>query len=98
MKRFLADAILILILVSIGSYIVQKEDASTQNTLQTKVERFEEDVALQKDLEIKKTSAGLNDIEDNKAGKLAQRSSELVVGMIRGTVETFSDIFHGILN
>ena len=98
MKRFLADAVLILILVSIGSYIVQKEDSSTQDSVQKQVEQFEEDVALQKNLKTEKTSAGLNDIEDNRAGKLAQRSSELVVGVIRTTVETFSDIFHGILN
>ena len=45
MKRFLADAILICILVSIGSYINQQGSDDTRNLVQEQVESFESDVA-----------------------------------------------------
>lgn len=98
MKRFLADAILICILVSIGSYLVHKEDSGTQQTLQKEVEQFEEDIALQKDINVDRQSETLNDIEDNRAAKMAKKSSEFVIGAMKGTVKAFSDIFEGILN
>ena len=41
MKRFLADAILICILVSIGSYINQQGSDDTRNLVQEQVESFE---------------------------------------------------------
>lgn len=98
MKRFLADVILILILVSVGSYITHKDDSATQETLEEKRLKFEEDVASSKELNTDNSSVSLNDIEDNRAGKMAKQSSEFVVDTIRGTVKTMSDIVEGILN
>lgn len=97
MKRFLADAFLIFILVSIGSYVIHREDSSTQEKLEKQTEQFEEDVTLHKDIKTDKEIVSLNDIEDNTAGRLAKRSSEFVVGTIQGTVEAFSTIFEGII-
>lgn len=97
MKRFLADALLICILVSVGSYISRQDDSGTQKELQEKIESFEEDVALKKTIRPKTEPVALNDIEDNGAGKFAKKSSEFVVNTIEGTVEAFSDIFAGIV-
>lgn len=97
MKRFLADAILICVLVSIGSYIVHKEDATSQEDVQYQMDHFEDRIAQNKHLDVNKQSAALNDIEDNKAGMLAKKSSAFVVDAIKGTVEVFSGIFDGVM-
>ncbi|MEG0737516.1 hypothetical protein [Amedibacillus sp. YH-ame10] len=98
MKRFLADALLICLLVSIGSYMLHKDDSPTQDDLKKQVDQFEDDIALQKEINTQRNSGTLNDIEDNAAGKLAKKSSEFVVDAIKGTVVTFSEVFDGIIN
>lgn len=98
MKRFIADVILILILVSIGSYISHKDDSSVQQSMEEKRVRFEENIAQEKEIVTTKEIVSLNDIEDNRAGQMAKQSSEFVVGAIHGTVKTVATIFEGILN
>ncbi|MEG0328943.1 MAG: hypothetical protein RR537_01390 [Longicatena sp.] len=97
MKRFLADALLICLLVSIGSYINKADTTNTKEVLENKVSDFEEDIALKKTLKKKQESIRLNDIEDNKAAKLAKKSSEFVVGAISTSVGVCADVFAGIV-
>ena len=92
MKRFLADAILICILVSIGSYINQQGSDDTRNLVQEQVESFESDVAQNRVVK------ALKDIEENRASQLAKSSSEAIVSTMKGCVQMFSDVFDGLLH
>lgn len=64
MKRFLADAILICILVSIGSYINQQGSDDTRNLVQEQVESFESDVAQNRVVKAQNDPVALKDIEE----------------------------------
>lgn len=97
MKRFLADALLICILVSIGSYINQLDYSDTRKRIEQQVADFEDEVANHRIIEPKNEPVALNDIEENGAGKLAKQSSEFVVGAIEGTVDVFSTIFDSLV-
>ena len=79
MKRFLADAILICILVSIGSYINQQGSDDTRNLVQEQVESFESDVAQNRVVKAQNDPVALKDIEENRASQLAKSSSEAIV-------------------
>ena len=72
MKRFLADAILICILVSIGSYINQQGSDDTRNLVQEQVESFESDVAQNRVVKAQNDPVALKDIEENRASQLAK--------------------------
>ena len=79
MKRFLADAILICILVSIGSDINQQGSDDTRNLVQEQVESFESDVAQNRVVKAQNDPVALKDIEENRASQLAKSSSEAIV-------------------
>lgn len=96
MKRFLADAILVFILISIGSYMLEKDERSEYTRLESEKNRFEESIAKEKNLQIQQRKVVLNDIEENKAGQLAKTSSELVIDVMEGGVKLFSAIFGSI--
>lgn len=97
MKRFLADAILICILVSIGSYINQNELDDTRKIVQQQVEDFESDVAQNHIVEAPNDPVALKEIEDNRASRLAKSSSEVIVSTMKGCVQMFSEVFDGLL-
>ena len=97
MKRFLADAILICILVSIGSYINQ-QGSDTRNLVQEQVESFESDVAQNRVVKAQNDPVALKDIEENRASQLAKSSSEAIVSTMKGCVQMFSDVFDGLLH
>lgn len=96
MKRFLADAILVFILISIGSYMLEKDERSEYTRLESEKNRFEENIEKEKNLQIQQRKVVLNDIEENKAGQLAKTSSELVIDVMEGGVKLFSAIFGSI--
>ena len=97
MKRFLADALLVCILISIGSYIMHKDDRQNGQSLQNEINQFEEDIALRHEIKAEKEDViSLNDIEENAAGRIAKKSSEFVIDTIKGTVKAFSAMFDGI--
>lgn len=98
MKRFLADAILICILVSIGSYINQQGSDDTRNLVQEQVESFESDVAQNRVVKAQNDPVALKDIEENCASQLAKSSSEAIVSTMKGCVQMFSDVFDGLLH
>lgn len=97
MKRFLADAFLILMLVSIGSYINQKEKTDMNTVVNKKVEQFEEEVARHKVVKPQSNPVILGNVEDNSATRLANNGSEFVVGAIHGTVGIFSQLFDSLI-
>lgn len=93
MKRFLADAILICILVSIGSYISHADPADTRAHIEQQVTDFEDEIAQKEVVKPKTEPVALNDIEDNGASKFAKKSSEIVIDTVKGTVGLFSNFF-----
>lgn len=97
MKRFLADVLLILLLVSIGSYINQEDSIFERADFSDKIADFEDDVAQHQIVTPKQTSGTLQDIKENNASRLAQSGSEFVVGTIHGTVGILAEVFGGIL-
>ena len=97
MKRFFADAIFICILVSIGSYINQSNSQNTSEIIRTQVEDFEADVAQNHIIGSLNHPVELKDIEDNRASRLAKGSSEVIVSVMKGCVQLFSDVFEGML-
>ena len=96
MKRFLADAILILILVGLGGY-VQKQDEKV-HSIEAEVEAFEDTIAQHKRITPKNTKVHLQDKEDNKASRMAKYGSAFVVDTLHGGVEVLSSLFDSLLN
>lgn len=97
MKRLAADFILIIILVSIGSYINQQDTGSIQENFKTNVTQFEDEIAQHQKVEAKQTPSSLNDIEENAASRLAQSGSNVVIDMMHGTVGMLSEIFNSLI-
>lgn len=98
MKRFLADAALLLILVSIGSYVKNMDQQSFSYTVQQKVNEFEDEIAQQHPAKKQVEASGLNEIKENRASEFAKNSSEFVIDGIRSSVGVVSDIFDSIFN
>lgn len=96
MKRFLADAVLILLLVSIGNYIKDQDDTKSQISIQEKVDDFEDDIAQDHLVKQQVETTALNEIKENKASTFAKMSSEFVVDTIHTSVSAFSNIFDSI--
>lgn len=96
MKRFLADAALVLILVAIGSYIKNSDSQTTQFSVQQKVESFEDSIASHHEVKKQIEASGLNEIKENKASELAKASSEFIIDGIHTSVAAVSDIFDSI--
>lgn len=97
MKRLLADFLLIIILVSIGSYINQQDKGTIQQQIETNVTQFEDDIAQHKKADPKQVGTALHDIHDNAAGRLAQSGSTLVIDILHGTVGMLSEIFNSLI-
>lgn len=97
MKRLLADVLLVIILVSIGSYMNEQDQFTVKQQFESQVQEFEEGVAQHQVTKAKTGSATLNDIEENAASQLAQSGSEVVIDIIHGTVGMLSEIFHNVI-
>lgn len=96
MKRFLADAVLILLLVSIGNYIKDQDTTRSQLSMQQKVDKFEDDIAQDHVIKQQVETTSLNEIRENKASSFAKMSSEFVISTIHTSVTAFSNIFDSI--
>ena len=98
MKRFLADAILVLLLVSIGNYIKDQETTHDSATMEQKVEAFEDEIAQHHTTIQQVETTELNEIKENKASAFAKSSSEFVIDTIHASVTAFSNIIDGIFS
>ena len=92
MKRFLADGMLIFILVGIGSTLMKE-----QITMQYRIEEFEKSVDEQQIIEPQVEGASLNKIEMNKAAKLAEGTSEVIVQVVDTTVSMITSLFISVI-
>lgn len=96
MKRFLADAALIFVLVSIGNYVKDQEYTKTNVSIEQKVSDFEDDIAQKHPIKQQVETTALNEIKENKASALAKSTSEFVVDAIHSSVTAVSNIFDSI--
>ena len=86
MKRFIWDALLVFLLVAVGSYVQNKETSSMDIT--QKVQQFEQDIA---------TQVQTNEIQkENRASRMAKTTSDLVVDAVKETAGLFAIVFDGV--
>ncbi len=94
MKRFIQDALLVLLLVYVGTYVQHKD--IPQDGLSERVDRFENDIAQHKIIE--KDNANLNNYEnENRASKLAKDGSKCVVTCIEKGVIFISTLYDAMI-
>lgn len=96
MKRFLADAVLIFVLITIGNYVKEQEYTQSSVTIEQKVSDFEDDIAQKHTIKQQVETGSLNEIKENKASALAKSTSEFVVDAIHSSVTAVSNIFDSI--
>ncbi|BBK21780.1 hypothetical protein Aargi30884_06830 [Amedibacterium intestinale] len=92
MKRFVWDALLVFLLVAVGSYVQNKETSSMDIT--QKVQQFEQDIATQKSVS---KQVQTNEIQkENRASRMAKTTSDLVVDAVKETAGLFAIVFDGV--
>lgn len=96
MKRFLADGLLILVLVGIGSTLM-KQQGEENVTMQYRIEEFEKAVDEQQVAEAQIEGASLNKIEMNKAARLAEGTSEVIVRVVDTTISMITSLFISVV-
>lgn len=96
MKRFLADGLLILVLVGIGSTLM-KQQGEENVTMQYRIEEFEKAVNEQQIAEAQIEGASLNKIEMNKAARLAEGTSEVIVKVVDTTISMITSLFISVV-
>ena len=96
MKRFLADAVLIFVLITLGNYVKEQEHTQSSVTIEQKVSDFEDDIAQKHTIKQQVETGSLNEIKENKASALAKSTSEFVVDAIHSSVTAVSNIFDSI--
>lgn len=96
MKRFLADAVLIFVLITIGNYVKEQEHTQSSVTIEQKVSDFEDDIAQKHTIKQQVETGSLNEIKENKASALAKSTSKFVVDAIHSSVTAVSNIFDSI--
>ena len=93
MKRFIWDALLVFLLVAVGSYVQNKETSSMDIT--QKVQQFEQDIATQKKC-FKTKFKQMKYKKKNRASRMAKTTSDLVVDAVKETAGLFAIVFDGV--
>lgn len=92
MKRFVWDALLVFLLVAVGSYVQNKETSSMDIT--QKVQQFEQDIATQKSVSKQVQTDAIQ--KENRASRMAKTTSDLVVDAVKETAGLFAIVFDGV--
>lgn len=92
MRRFLVDALLVVLLVSLATYI---QEPNTKEDIDEKIASFEQDVAQHKPADPKVEVTYLNEIEENKAAKFAKASSDIVIDVMDTSLTLVEEFFNG---
>ena len=90
MKRFFLDAVLILIVVSIGSTLNQQQPEST---IQQRIEAFNQQIEKQEVIEPPVHRASMYQIQENTAGQLGANISEMVIRVVEDSVRMIASAF-----
>lgn len=94
MRRFLVDALLVLLLVTLATYI---SEPKTQEDLNHQISQFEDEVARHEPLTQKVESSRLNDIDENTAAKIAGSSSDFVITVMEKSVDVLAELVRGFM-
>lgn len=94
MKRFLADMLLVLLLVSLGSYIMEPKQ---EQSLTNKVDVFEHTIAQHQPIEQMVDDQYLKNIHENKAARLAKAGSDAVISIMDTSLSLLSELFQGFM-
>lgn len=94
MKRFIQDALLVLLLVYVGTYVQHRDVSKTE--LNERVDEFESNIAQHKIIE-KNNLNSINHENENKASKLAKDGSECVVTCIEKGVIFISTLYDAMI-
>ncbi len=86
MKRFIIDLILILVLVMVGSSMMQNE----KGTIEQDIKKFDQQF-------YEKTDTKDHTVKLNKASQLAKNSSEMIEQVVGVSVEMVATIFHALV-
>lgn len=97
MKRLLVDAFFIFILVALGSALKDTSTNEIKEDLTSKVESFEEDIAMHRTIKTPENTIKLNNIEENKASSFARDTSNVIIDILDTSLSVVSEVFHGIL-
>lgn len=81
MKRLLLDAILTILILMIVSSIADVTNTK-EKEIPTKIERFEEQIAQNQPVVQMVKDSTLNPVEENKAGKIAEFGSNMVISIL----------------
>ena len=92
MKRFLCDALLVLVIVSNMHY-----DFDQEVSVEEQVRDFEAEVSREQIVKPKTETVRLQDIKENKASASARGVSEFIVGVTEEGAHLFGSLFGGIL-
>ena len=92
MKRFVWDALLVFLLVAVGSHVQNKETSSMDIT--QKVQQFEQDIATQKNVSKQVQTDAIQ--KENRASRMAKTTSDLVVDAVKETAGLFAIVFDGV--
>ena len=90
MRRFIYDAILLILLVLIGVSMSDVETVDKQNEL----DKFEEKVKSEQVVSDIEKRSSLNQIEENKAAYMAKNTSSFLKDCVNVTVKSLSNIFN----
>ena len=94
MKRFLTDAFLVLLLVSLLSYMSEPKAKSDINS---KIESFEDTVAQRKPVHQMVDDTYLNSINENGASRLAKAGSDTIINIMETSIDVVSELFQGFM-
>ena len=90
MKRLIADILLIVIIVALGRMIIVEDEYSS---IDEKIASFDQQVANNKIIDPPNNIVRVNQVDENFAGELGNSISDLIYGVVRGSVDTISNIF-----
>lgn len=94
MKRFLIDALLIFVLVAIGSSVFETEN----QVLEDDIILFEEQVENEWIIEQGIDGTEVADLDNGNAAMLAQKSSEIIHDSVEAVVKTVASLFSILLD
>lgn len=95
MKRFLVDALLVLVLVSLASYINEPKEPTS---IKEQISQFEDEVARHEPITQKVETSHLNEIHENRASQMAQQGSALVIDLMETSMDVVSQLVQGFFN
>lgn len=96
MRRFIADAILIIVLVAIGNYITNDDSQKDRSEVEKNIAEFEDEIANHQNVTPKSEPVHLNEIDENTAAKLARGASDFIVDIADGSAVILSQLFSGL--